>query len=205
MYFVGEKEEYIIIKSKEDLKFYMECDRLALKKNYKKPKYFHDAIWKYEILLRKSEYHQNIGNKFISKIFKFRLVILGQRLGLSIGLNTCGPGLAIVHYGLTVIHQNACIGENCRIHEGVTIGSNASSELAPKIGDNVYIASGAKIIGDITIAKNVCIGANSVVVKDILEEGITVGGVPAKKISNKSSEKYLVKATELIKGEKDIG
>lgn len=31
------------------------------------------------------------------------------------------------------------------------------------------------------------VGANAVVVKDVLEEGITVAGVPAKKISNKNS------------------
>lgn len=187
-----------MINSKSDLKFYMECDRIALKKNYKKPKLIHDVIWKYEILLRKSEYYQNVGNALVSKFFKIRLVRLGQKLGLSIGLNTCGPGLAIVHYGLTVIHQNAHIGNNCRIHEGVTIGSNASSKLAPKIGNNVYIASGAKIIGDIKISNNVCIGANAVVVKDILEEGITVAGVPAKKISDKSSAAYLINATELV-------
>ncbi|WP_455683533.1 serine O-acetyltransferase [Thomasclavelia sp.] len=189
-----------MINSKGDLKFFMECDRIALNKDYKKPKIIHDVIWKYEILLRKSEYYQNRGNKFISKIYKARLTILGHRLGFSIGLNTCGPGLAIVHYGLTVIHQNAHIGNNCRIHEGVTVGSNASSKFAPEIGDNVYIASGAKIIGDIKIANDVCIGANAVVVKDILEEGITVAGVPAKKINDKGSARYLVKATELVKG-----
>jgi len=33
----------------------------------------------------------------------------------------------------------------------------------------------------------VVIGANAVVVKDILEPGITVAGIPARKVSNENS------------------
>lgn len=53
------------------------------------------------------------------------------------------------------------------------------------------IGSGAKIIGNVKIADNCVIGANSVVIKDFLEEGITIAGVPAKKISNRDSSEYL--------------
>ena len=190
-----------MICNKEQLLYFLECDKKALKISYNKPRLVHDVIWKYQILMRKSEYWQNCSNnifgKMVEKIYKYRYVRLGQKLGFSIGLNTCGPGLAIVHYGLTVIHQNARLGKNCRIHEGVTIGSNASSQCAPIIGDNVYIASGAKVIGDIEIADNVVIGAGAVVVKNILEPGVTVAGVPAKIISRNDSSKYLVKATEM--------
>ena len=93
-----------------------------------------------------------------------------------------------------MVNRNAKVGKNCRIHEGVTIGATNGQSEAPILGDNVFIASGAKIIGNIKIANNVAIGANAVVVKDILEEGITVGGVPAKKISDNGSELNLVKA-----------
>ena len=44
-----------MIKTKSDLKYYMEQDRLNLHKDYLKPKW-DDEIWKYEILLRKCEY-----------------------------------------------------------------------------------------------------------------------------------------------------
>lgn len=57
----------------------------------------------------------------------------------------------------------------------------------------MFIASGARIIGDISIASNIAIGANAVVTKSFLEEGITIAGIPAKKISNNSSEGFLVK------------
>jgi serine O-acetyltransferase len=97
-----------------------------------------------------------------------------------------------------VVAVNARIGANCRIHEGVTIGATNGSDGAAKIGDNVFIGSGAKIIGEIKIADNIAIAANAVVVKDILESGITVGGVPAKKISSNDSSSNLIRATEIV-------
>ena len=63
---------------------------------------------------------------------------------------------------------------------------------APQIGNNVFIGSGAKIIGDIRIADDVAIGAQALVVKSVLEGGITVGGIPAKKISNHDSHSNLL-------------
>ena len=123
---------------------------------------------------------------------------MSQRLGFSIQFNCFGPGLSIAHYGLLVVGGNAKIGKNCRIHEGVTIGLTGGSDLSAKIGDNVFIGSGAKILGNLTIADGTCIGANAVVIRDILEPNITVGGVPAKKISNNNSDKFLIKATEIV-------
>lgn len=186
-----------MIRSKEDLRYYLECDRIALDKNYKKPRIVVDNIWKYQIIMRKCAYFAHCRKdpvgRILSKLYNFRFLRLGQKLGFSIGYDSFGPGLAIVHYGCTVVHGNARIGTNCRIHEGVTIGANATSPNVPRIGNNVYIASGAKIIGDVEIADDVVIGAGAVVVKSILEPGITVGGVPAKKISSNDSSAYIIK------------
>jgi serine O-acetyltransferase len=113
------------------------------------------------------------------------------KLGFSIPLNVFGPGLSIAHYGTIVVSDAAKVGKNCRIHEGVNIGATNGSFKAPEIGDNVFIGTGAKIIGDITIADDVAIGANAVVVKSILEKGVTYGGVPAKKISANNSHANL--------------
>lgn len=96
-----------------------------------------------------------------------------------------------------MVHPNAVIGKNCRIHECVTIGATNGSTSAAKIGDNVFLASGAKIIGDVEIANDVAVGANAVVVKDILKPGITVGGVPAKQISENNSHSNLSELLEL--------
>lgn len=45
------------------------------------------------------------------------------------------------------------------------------------------------------------IGANAVVVKSVLTPGITIGGIPAHKISDNDSSKYIIKATEIFKNE----
>lgn len=50
------------------------------------------------------------------------------------------------------------------------------------LGKNVDLGIGAKIIGGVTIADNIKIGANAVVTKSFTEPGITIAGVPAKKI-----------------------
>ncbi|MBT0889312.1 hypothetical protein KJR38_03095 [Streptococcus lutetiensis] len=52
----------------------------------------------------------------------------------------------------------------------------------PVIGNNVDIGVGAKIIGNVTIADGIKIGANAVVNKSFYEEGITIVGVPARKV-----------------------
>lgn len=43
------------------------------------------------------------------------------------------------------------------------------------------------MIGAVKVADNVAVGANAVVTKDVLEEGIAVAGIPAKKVSNNNS------------------
>ena len=89
------------------------------------------------------------------------------------------------------MNPNAKIGKNCRIHVGVNIGSAADSDETPVIGDNVYIGPGAKIFGGIVIGNNTVIGANAVVNKSFPEGGVTIGGIPAKIISAKSSDRIM--------------
>lgn len=183
-----------MINSKKDLAYYLEQDRLALHYFRKRPSIFKDEIWKFEILLRKSEYCTNCLNGIIFKPYsfwvKYKLYKSSLKLGFTIPINHVGPGLSIAHYGLLTI-GNAKIGKNCRIQEGVTIGATGGNASAAVIGDNVYIGTGAKIIGNISIADNVCIGAGSVVVKNIVQPGVTVAGVPAKVISLNGSKKFL--------------
>lgn len=96
--------------------------------------------------------------------------------GFSIPVNSFGLGLSIAHGGTVVVNDIARIGKNCRIHEGVTIGTTGKNGRAAIIGDNCFIATGAKIIGDIHLGNDIAIGANAVVVKSFLENGITLGG-----------------------------
>lgn len=193
-----------MIKSKEDYLFYLEADKIASRKEHRKicvP--YVDSVYRFQRLMRKTEYYMNCRKDPIGRLMVPVLKLLYYRkslkLGFSVGLNVFGPGLSIAYPGQLVVSRNARVGKNCRIHEGVTIGATNGMPEAPQIGDNVFIASGAKIIGNIRIADDVAIGANAVVVKDILEPGITVGGVPARKISDKGSGQNLVKGADLVK------
>lgn len=105
------------------------------------------------------------------------------KLGIGIGPNFCGKDLSIAHAGTIQINGDARIGDNLRIQEWVTIG--AGSGGVPTIGNNVYC--GCKVVGNVKIAGDCAVGANAVVVKNVLEKGITVAGVLAKKVSNNNS------------------
>lgn len=183
-----------MINTKQDLIEYLAQDKLQLGITRKRPRPFTDEIWKYEIVLRKYEYWINQKKGIISSIFRFYYKFLwhrkGIQLGISIGPNTCGKGLSIAHINGIQINNNARVGENLRIQECVTIGASGGAD-APIIGNNVFLASGAKVMGKVVIADDCVVGANAVVVKDVLEEGITVAGIPAKKISNNNSEKFV--------------
>ncbi|MFY4808013.1 serine O-acetyltransferase [Aliarcobacter butzleri] len=115
------------------------------------------------------------------------------KFGISIPLGTkIDNGIYISHFGGIVIHKDVVIGKNASISHGVTIGKLHEGEKAgcPMIGDNIYIAPGAKIFGNIKIGNNVVIGANAVVINDIIDD-VTVGGIPAKIISNNNSSKIV--------------
>lgn len=95
--------------------------------------------------------------------------------------------------GTIVINGNSKIGKNLRIHVCTNIGTMAGySDLAPIIGDNCYIGPGAKIFGPIRIGNNVAIGANAVVNHSFETDNISLGGIPAKIISNKGSKGLLI-------------
>lgn len=186
-----------MIKSKEDFKRYLKQDKIALGKQYNRPKIIGDEIWRFQILLRKAEYYKNTSKSIIKKIlsifYQYRYYKQRIKLGINIPLNTFEEGLSIAHIGTIVVNGNSKIGKNCRIHEGVTIGATNGEDNSPILGNNIFIGSGAKIIGNIRIADDVAIGANSCVVKNIEEKSITVAGIPAKKISDNDSHSNLNK------------
>lgn len=186
-----------MIKSKKDLKEYIERDAIANHRNTSKTNIVGDDLWKFQVYLRKCEYYHNARQKGKPYLLPFEMIWYylykkkSSKLNITIPLNIFGKGLSIAHSGCIVVSTNAKVGDNCRIHEGVTIGATNGEENAAIIGDNVFIASGAKIIGNIRIANDVGIGANAVVVKSIEEAGTTWGGVPAKKISCNNSHSNL--------------
>lgn len=187
-----------MISSKQDLLDYLEQDKKALGINRRFPRPIIDRIWKYEILMRKVAYlyncKQGLFNRVLYNIYRLRYEALGMKLGFSIGVNAFGPGLNIAHYGTIVVNGNARIGKNCWIYPGVNIGANTEGpEDVPTIGNDVYIGPGAKLFGKIVIGDNISIGANAVVTKSFMDSGVTIAGVPAKVISNKNSNEFVMR------------
>lgn len=177
------------INSYEDYKFYIRADlNSAGIDRWGFIQWIRYDVMRFQRRLRKAEFVKNCQKGFMGRlhllIMRWSLRRLGRFLGLEIALNVFGPGLVIVHPNGIVVSDRASIGKNCRIHAGVNIGAHRGA--APKIGDNVYLGPGAKIVGGVVVGDGAVIGANAVVVKDV-PPGVTVGGVPAKIISNKDS------------------
>ena len=94
-----------------------------------------------------------------------------------------GENTVFYHHGAgCVVHENAIIGENCRIFGNVTIGArwslNRNDPHLPVIGDNVLIGAGAVVLGNVKIGNNAIIGANAVMTQDVPPDALAVG-VPA--------------------------
>lgn len=187
-----------MIRTKEDLLYYLECDRIAMSRKTKARPW--DLTYWFLHCLRHYEYWYNQKGpvrRVMAPLWHLRFKRISEKCGFTIPINRTGPGLCLPHYGTIVISGNALIGENCKIHAGVNIGASGGRPGAKQIGNNVYIGPGAKIVGEGSIADNVVIGANAVVTGSIKEAGITVGGIPAVKISDGDSGPHLIRATEI--------
>lgn len=171
------------------------------KKNY--PNSWFDNIscnqrvynWRFIKLLRKSEFYRYKANESINPLWKAfywysrtRKNRLGIQIGVEIPEGVSGEGLIIHYNGNIVVNGSSKVGKNCQFHGDNCIGNSGKSDKlkdCPIIGDNVDIGVGAKVIGGVTIADNIKIGANAVVTKSFYEEGITLVGVPARKLERK--------------------
>jgi serine O-acetyltransferase len=192
-----------MISSKEDYRFYLEADRVALRPHRKRPRLVDDT-WRFQRLMRKVEYYTNCKRSPWARAYLYILLAryfwMSQKLGFTIFPNTIGPGLCIAHRGSILISPNARIGENFRIHAMTSIGTERRyGDKAAEIGNNVYIGPGAKVVGGVVIGDDVAIGANSVVTRSFQAPHQTIAGIPARKVSDKGTEGLLIRATELVR------
>jgi serine O-acetyltransferase len=113
--------------------------------------------------------------------------------GISIpGSAQIGHSFYIGHFGGIILNAKTIIGNNCNISQGVTIGVSGQGENrgVPKLGNNVYIGANVVIAGNIFIEDDVLIGACSLVNTNVTANSVMLG-VPAVKVSEKSSEGYI--------------
>lgn len=169
-----------MIKTKEDLKRYLECDRIATGIKKEKPSclWFKDKLWKYQIRYRKLEYYYNNRSNpiyyllYVNNWFVFKH--LSEERCCEFNVNTIEEGLVIWHgYNITVSGR-AKIGKNFSISTGCCIGQ--AHEGCPTIGNNIEMGRGSMVLGGINIPSNTTIAAGAVVVKSIEEEFSTWGG-----------------------------
>jgi serine O-acetyltransferase len=139
-------------------------------------------IRKFLKALRSEEYYTFIRpNKVLKFYYQRKKNRLGVKLGFFIPAGCFGLGLNLAHYGSVIINPLARIGENCTIHGNCCIGNTGDDSYGlPVLGNGIDIGQGAQILGNIEIANNVKIGAGSIVLKSVLEEGKSVVGIPGK-------------------------
>lgn len=181
-----------------DLRAYLEADRVAL--GHPPTRLWRvltgpDVVWRFQVLLRLCEAHYRIERPSPATRLKRRLLYdwlqrVKLQCGFSIPMHVFGPGLSIAHYGTIVVSHLARIGANCRLNADVNIG--ALDQAAPRLGDDIYLGPGAKLFGAIELADGIAVGANAVVNRSFLEPGITIGGIPARKLSERGSRGLVI-------------
>ena len=102
-----------------------------------------------------------------------------------------GKNFFIDHGMGVVIGETSEISDNVTIYHGVTLGGISPAENSkeqvnvkrhPTIKDNCIIGSGAQILGPVVLEKNARIGANTVILKNVPENGTMIGN-PARNIN----------------------
>lgn len=99
-----------------------------------------------------------------------------------------GWGFYLGHGVATITNESAIIGNNCNLSHLTTIGTNKNDGAI--IGDEVYIGPNVCVVEHVIIGHGSVVGAGAVVVKDV-PTNITVGGVPARQISNNGSSSFI--------------
>jgi len=151
--------------------------------------------FRYTVLLRLFSWART--NGWCSLGMRQLLVMLLYRYSIRFGIDVSrdariGSGFYIGHFGGIFVPGGAVIGNNCNLSHAVTLAEVNRGERAgcPIIGNNVYIAPGAKLIGRVQIGDHAAIGANAVVVNDVAPR-TSVGGIPARPISQTGSDGYI--------------
>ena len=141
-------------------------------------------IFRFIRALRKAEFYKN--NKLLSVYYYRKSNIIGSRLGYFIAPGVLGKGARLYHRGDIIINSQSVIGEGCLFHGDNCVGNNGRDNECPVLGKRVELGIGAKVIGGVTLADDIKVGANAVVTKSFTEPGVTIVGVPARKVGKGS-------------------
>lgn len=192
----------MIITSKKELSFYLKADMMMNRGYFKKSiiRYLYelwvpDQVMKYLISMRKYAFysHKTTSSRCaisflyipILLYYKRRFILLGNRLGFSIGEECLGYGAVIHHPGTIVIGDSNRIGNYALINTSTCIVKSGCV-----IGNGFFMGSGAVITKQLNMGNNVWIGANSIVNKSCPEGGVLLAGTPAVKVKDVKGSWY---------------
>lgn len=109
-----------------------------------------------------------------------------------LGAGTVVMAGAVVNPG-SIIEQNvilntgATVDHDCRIGACVHISPGAHLAGNVSVGALAHIGTGASIVPDVSIGRGAIVGAGAAVVSDV-PDGVTVAGVPARRIEPRAKE-----------------
>lgn len=186
-----------MIKTKQELKFFLVADRIMNRGSVRRSLksvlfelFFPDYTMRYLSVLRHCEYYASRGGYSPYRILsEYRFKRLGVKLGFTFARNVFDYGLVVPHYGTIVVGSGNSIGRYAVLHTATCITQGKKT-----IGDGFYLSTGAKVLKDVRIANNVSVGCNAVVYKDVEDSEIFVAGNPAQTI--KKSEAWYVRDGE---------
>jgi UDP-perosamine 4-acetyltransferase len=82
-----------------------------------------------------------------------------------------------------IINTNASIDHDCTVGEYVHVGPGATVGGGVTIGEVAFVGLGARVLPGLTIGAEAVVGAGAVVIDDV-PPGVTVVGVPARRIDS---------------------
>jgi serine O-acetyltransferase len=119
-------------------------------------------------------------------VYRFLFKWVEWTCGITLPYTTpVGRRVRIWHHSGMILHARS-IGDDVHIRHNTTFGvaRRGDNLCIPTIGDRVDIGCGVCILGDVRVGNDSVIGANAVVLKDLLDGSVAVG-VPAQVVGNR--------------------
>lgn len=139
--------------------------------------------------------YYKIAHYFYIHHFYFLARFISERAKHKTGIEihpgaTIGKNLFIDHGMGIVIGETTIIKDNVTIYHGVTLGATRSTKEKrhPTIENGVILGAHSLVLGNITVGENAWIGANAVVLKDVLSN-TTMVGIPAHPVIKNKNKK----------------